>query len=134
MKKEIKVNKNIYESPQDLIECFDDDVCNLMGNYVNTESFFDNKRSEEKFNYHINGLIGLILDTHKVKWEYATKISGAEMREVYQSIEIIEDDEISKEEREKWNNYLDNEMKLAEDNAKADLEAQDYDTFGEDKI
>tara|TARA_R100001594_G_scaffold43178_1_gene75353 strand:+ start:139 stop:489 length:351 start_codon:yes stop_codon:yes gene_type:complete len=116
MKKEIKVNKNIYESPQDLIECFDDDVCNLMGNYVNMESFFDKKRYEEKFNYYINGLKGLILDTHKVKWEHTTKISGN--GEEYQSIEIIEDDEI----------------KLAEDNAKADLEAQDYDVFGENKI
>ena len=90
-------------------------MCDVMGRYVNMESFFDNKGTEEKFNHYLNGIIGLILDTHKVKWEHTTKISGN--GEEYQSIEIIEDDSISKE-----------------DNSKADLGAQDYDVFGENKI
>ena len=123
MKKEIKVNENKYESLEDLIECFDDDICGVMNKYIkegfvskNKELFFDDKEIVEKFNYYLNGLTGLILDTHKVKFEHITKIGGN--GEEYQSIEIIEDDEI----------------KLAEDNAKADLEAQDYDVFGENKI
>ena len=142
MKKEIEIlnenkyekynNRYTYESPEDLIECFDDDVCNMMGRYVNMESFFNNKEIEEKFDYYINGLKGLILDENKVKWEHTTKIGGNGKE--YQSIEIVDDKSMSKEEKEKWNNYLDDEMKLAEDNANADLEAQDYDVFGENKI
>ena len=103
-----------------------------MGKYVNMESFFDDKETEKKFDYYINGLKGLILDKYNVKWEHITKISGN--GEEYQTLEIVDDKSMSKEEKEKWNNYLDNEMKLAEDNANADLEAQDYDVFGENKI
>ena len=122
-----KVNK-----AENLIHNFDDDMCIIMGKYVNMESFFNNKEIEEKFDYYINGLKGLILDENKVKWEHTTKIGGNGKE--YQSIEIVDDKSMSKEEKEKWNNYLDDEMKLAEDNANADLEAQDYDVFGENKI
>ena len=122
-----KVNK-----AENLIHNFDDDMCIIMGKYVNMESFFNNKEIEEKFDYYINGIKGLILDENKVKWEHTTKIGGNGKE--YQSIEIVDDKSMSKEEKEKWNNYLDDEMKLAEDNANADLEAQDYDVFGENKI
>lgn len=117
---------------KELIERFDDDICNVMGKYVNMESFFDDKETEEKFDYYINALKGLILDEYNVKWEHITKIGGN--GEEYQTLEIVDDKSMSKEEKEKWNNYLDDEMKLAEDNANADLEAQDYDVFGENKI
>ena len=86
---------------KELIEHFDDDICNVMGKYVNMESFFDDKETEEKFDYYINGLKGLILDVHKVKYQHTTKIGGN--GEEYQTLE-------------------------------ADLEAQDYDVFGENKI
>ena len=122
-----KVNK-----AENLIHNFDDDMCIIMGKYVNMESFFNNKEIEEKFDYYINGIKGLILDEHKVKWGHTTKIGGNGKE--YQSIEIVDDKSMSKEEKAKWNNYLDDEMKLAEDNANADLEAQDYDVFGENKI
>ena len=122
-----KVNK-----AENLIHNFDDDMCIIMGKYVNMESFFNNKEIEEKFDYYINGIKGLILDENKVKWEHTTKIGGNGKE--YQSIEIVDDKSMSKGEKAKWNNYLDDEMKLAEDNANADLEAQDYDVFGENKI
>ena len=98
MKKENKIN-NVKQ----YIEHFDDDVCNIMCKYVNMENFFDDKETEEKFDYYINGLKGLILDVHKVKYQHTTKISGN--GEEYQTLE-----------------------------ANADLEAQDYDVFGENKI
>jgi hypothetical protein len=34
----------------------------------------------------------------------------------------------------RYADYVDDEMNLQEDNSKADLEAQDYDVFGENKI
>ena len=140
--KEINAIRTCHSTDaEQMLENIDDDITKVMDKYIkngfvskNKELFFEDDDILDKYEYYVNGLKGLILDTHKIKWEYISSYYTYNNEEIETtSIKILKENKISKEEKEKWNNYLDDEMKLAEDNAKADLEAQD-EKFGKYKI
>ena len=131
--KEINAIRTCYSTDaEQMLENIDDDITKVMDKYIkngfiskNKELFFEDEYLLDRYESCTNGLKGLILETYNIPYE---------LRNTKYGTQIYIDEPMSKEEKEKWNNYLDDEMKLAEDNAQADLEAQDYDMFGQNKI
>ena len=104
---------------EDLLFDMETDLTNFMDKYIkkgflskNKELFFEDEYLLDRYEHYANGLKALILDTYNIPYE---------LRNTKYGTQIYIDEPID-------------EMKLAEDNARADLEAQDYDTFGEYKI
>tara|TARA_R110000787_G_scaffold269526_1_gene376354 strand:- start:260 stop:727 length:468 start_codon:yes stop_codon:yes gene_type:complete len=108
---EMKVEED--DSPQDICDSIDDGICEVMNKYIkkdfvskNGELFFEDGDIVTSFNYHLMGLQRLVIDTYGVPYTI-----------------------VNTEHKYDGKTYLGNSI-----NFDADLEAQDFGTFGEDKI
>lgn len=100
-------------SSQDICDSIDDGICEVMNEHIkegfvskNGELFFEDEDIVTSFNYHLMGLQRLIIDTYDIPYTI-----------------------VNVEHKYEGKTYLGNSF-----NFDADLEAQDFGTFGEDKI
>ena len=103
----------LWSDGQDLCDSFDDDLCGVMNKHLKKGSmFFEDDDLVDKFDYHLNGLMALALDTHSIAYSVVRKpynVDGKILSRLAFDFNI-------------------------DAGVKADLEAQDHDLFGEDKV
>ena len=109
----------LWSDGQDLCDSLDDDLCSVMDKHIKKgfvsekgELFFDDDDIVNEFNSHLMGLQRLIIDTYDIPYSI-----------------------VPTEHEYDGKTYLGNAFDFSNDaGVKADLEAQDHDLFGEDKV